>query len=647
LVAGQHGQQLQQARQLFFDRGEVPEGLVPPAILRSWQRCRHLGLSEKRFFDEIDRLGRTALKVERERNDLFLNHGRAVMGSVFAQLRDTGSMVLLADAGGLLLDTAGDADFAGRAGRVALSAGASWEEGRGGTNAIGTALAEESELQVLGAEHFFERNHFLASCASPIFGPDGRLLGLFSISGDYRGMERHTLGLTSLSAATVERRLFESIHARDLLVCFRRRSDAPSDFDEGVAAVTPDGQILSINRTGLEILGIRRVEAVNRHFTMVFESSLSAVIDSLRANPLACQEIVANGRRLEIRLRGQLPMLRSAGVDAGVPRRRRAPSPTLVTLDTLNTGDPRLQMAIERTRRLLNRDIPILIQGESGVGKELFAKAIHHSGSRRDAPFVALNCASIPETLIEAELFGYEGGAYTGARREGALGKIQEAHGGTLFLDEIGDMPLHLQTRLLRVLQERSVTPLGSAKAICVDISLVCATHRKLREEVARGAFREDLYYRLNGLTVTLPPLRERSDIPLIVAQLSQTESKGRAPVEFSAGALQAIQRYAWPGNIRQLTNVIRVAVALLDDGETLITEAHLPEELFEPLAHGATPLRADPWAPAPPEILGSLDEISREATRRTLEAAGGNISAAARMLGISRNTLYRKLGKG
>ncbi|HLO62913.1 MAG TPA: sigma 54-interacting transcriptional regulator, partial [Azonexus sp.] len=448
--------------------------------------------------------------------------------------------------------------------------------------------------------------------------------------------------LASLSAAMVERRLFESIHARDLLVCFRRCRDEPGHFDEGLAAVSGDGQILSINRAGLDILGIRRVDAVRRHFSIVFESNLSALIDRLRANPLACDELVVNGRRLEVRLRGQLPPFRLAGAESK-PAPRRPASAEPVTLDSLSTGDARLQAAIDRARRMLDRDIPLLIQGESGVGKELFAQAFHHGGSRRKAPFVALNCASIPETLIEAELFGYEGGAYTGARKEGAPGKIQQAHGGTLFLDEIGDMPLNLQTRLLRVLQERSLTPLGSLRAIQVDISLVCATHRNLRDEVARGTFREDLYYRLNGLTVTLPPLRERSDIRQIVAKLAAVESAGREPVTFSAGALQAIERYGWPGNCRQLSHAIRLAVALLDEGETLITEAHLPEELFEEMPRTAAEAS---WTPAPPECVYSLDEIGREVTRRTLEAAGGNISAAARLLGISRNTLYRKLGK-
>jgi transcriptional regulator with PAS, ATPase and Fis domain len=350
-----------------------------------------------------------------------------------------------------------------------------------------------------------------------------------------------------------------------------------------------------------------------------------------------------------------LPPLAVAGRVFDEPLPQRAPrraetaaAPTL-TLDTLNTGDPRLQAAIDRARRMLGRDIPILIQGESGAGKEMFAKGYHNSGPRRDQAFVALNCASIPETLIESELFGYQGGAFTGARKEGAPGKIQQAHGGTLFLDEIGDMPLNLQARLLRVLQERCVTSLGSTRSIQVDISLVCATHRKLREEVARGTFREDLYYRLNGMSVTLPALRERTDIRSMVAKLAAVEIAARGgPVKFSEGALQAIEGYSWPGNIRQLFNVIRVAIALLDDDETLITESHLPEELFEssPLAATSSAPAYDPWAAAPLEGANSMDAISRQAAMRALEAAGGNISSAARQLGISRNTLYRKLGR-
>jgi len=639
-MADLHGQQLQQARQLFFTRGERPEGLVDALIVRSWERCQRFGLSESQAIAGRESLDRLALKTEQERNRYLLLQGRPIMEHVYEQIRESGSMVILADANGLLLETVGDPDFVDRAGRIALSAGASWDENLRGTNAIGTALAEEAPTAVLGAEHFFENNAFLTCCASPIFGPDGRLIGVLDISGDYRSQQRHTLGLVRLSSLLVEKRLFECLHAGDILVCFHGRADYLGSPKEGLAAVSPDGQILAMNRAGLDILGIRQVDAVHRDFWLVFENSLATLIDRLRHKPQATGELSVNGKVLSLQLRGQLPPASMAGrvydepaAERGLRPAAAAPAPA-ITLDSLNTGDERLQAAIDRARRILGRDIPILIQGESGAGKELFAKGFHNSGPRQAGPFVALNCASIPENLIESELFGYAGGAFTGARKEGAPGKIQQAHGGTLFLDEIGDMPLNLQARLLRVLQERCVTPLGSTRAIQVDISLVCATHRRLREEVARGTFREDLYYRLNGLCVTLPALRERTDLRQLVGKLAAAEAGQSAPVQFSEGALLAIEKYAWPGNIRQLFNVIRVAIALLDDGTTLIDESHLPEELFE-----TTP-------PAPASASGSLEAIGRDAAWRTLESAGGNISAAARQLGISRNTLYRKLGK-
>jgi transcriptional regulator of acetoin/glycerol metabolism len=554
-----------------------------------------------------------------------------------------------------LLDTVGDPDFVDRADRVALTAGASWDENQRGTNAIGTALVEEAPVEILGAEHFLSHNGFLTCCACPIFGPDGRLVGVLDISGDYRSYQSHTLGLVRLSSKFVERRLFEAEHAHDILVCFHERADFIGSPTEGIAAVSPDGQLIAINQNALKFLGIRRVDAVRRDFAMVFENNLAHLIDQARRTPFAIQEIRIGKRSFALQIRGQLPAQAVSGYvyeappETISPRTIRTqpvvePLPEL-NLDTLNAGDPKLQLAIARARRIIGRDIPILIQGESGAGKEIFAKAFHNSGPRHSAQFVALNCAAIPENLIESELFGYQGGAFTGARKEGAPGKIQQAHGGTLFLDEIGDMPLNLQARLLRVLQERSVTPLGSTKSVQVDISLVCATHRKLRDEVARGTFREDLYYRLNGLCVTLPALRERADIRMLATALALEEARKNGRIEkiqFSGEAMQSMEAYAWPGNIRQLNNVIRVAIALMDDDENLITESHLPEELFEspiqPLVQ-KTAIGAVPGA-------GSMDEISRQAAQNALEAAGGNVSAAARLLGVSRNTLYRKLGR-
>ena len=664
LAADIHGQQLLEARQLFFDRGDLPAGLVEPVILRSWERCQRFGLTEHSEVLSAESLDRTALRAEQNRHRQLLTHGRPIMEHVYEQIRESGSMVILADSNGLLLDTVGDPDFVDRADRVSLTAGASWDENQCGTNAIGTALAEEAPTEILGAEHFLTNNGFLTCCASPIFGPDGRLVGVLDISGDYRSYQSHTLGLVRMSSKFVERRLFEAEHARDILICFHERADFIGSPTEGIAAVSTDGQIMAANQNALKLLGIRRVDAVRRDFSMVFENNLAKLIDQARRNPFSIGEIRVGGKNIYLQIRGQLPTPAVSGYVYEAPPETLIPRPgraqamveplAELNLDTLNAGDPKLQLAIARARRIIGRDIPILIQGESGAGKEIFAKAFHNSSPRHKAPFVALNCAAIPENLIESELFGYQGGAFTGAKKEGAPGKIQQAHGGTLFLDEIGDMPLNLQARLLRVLQERSVTPLGSCKSIQVDISLVCATHRRLREEVACGSFREDLYYRLNGLCVTLPALRERSDIQALSNTLAKQEAlkNGREDnIRFSTSAIQALEDYSWPGNIRQLNNVIRVAIALMDDGETLITEHHLPEELFE------TPLFEAPTQPqfsnSPTSLAkmesgntGSLEEIGRQAAQNALEAASGNVSAAARLLGVSRNTLYRKLGR-
>jgi transcriptional regulator with PAS, ATPase and Fis domain len=340
----------------------------------------------------------------------------------------------------------------------------------------------------------------------------------------------------------------------------------------------------------------------------------------------------------------------ASGAEGAVPGTRPAMERRL-TLERLDTGDRAMAEAIRRAARFEGKNIPLLILGESGVGKELFAKAFHGGGPQRDGVFVAVNCAAIPEHLIESELFGYVGGAFSGARREGYAGKLRQANGGTLFLDEIGDMPLGLQSRLLRVLQERAVTPLGSARTLPVDFSLVCATHCNLADAVRSGVFRQDLYYRINGLVVTLPPLRERSDIPFLVRIILELETEGQRPVAVAPEVLAFFQRYGWPGNLRQMHNSLRVAIALLDNDESVITADHLPEELFAMESDGDEQPRPPPAARsrAVPEAVAASDSL-RAIERRSIDAAlaeeGGNVSAAARRLGISRNTLYRKLGR-
>jgi sigma-54 dependent transcriptional regulator, acetoin dehydrogenase operon transcriptional activator AcoR len=316
------------------------------------------------------------------------------------------------------------------------------------------------------------------------------------------------------------------------------------------------------------------------------------------------------------------------------------------SLDMLNTGDPQLALAIQQVKQVLNRDIPILIQGETGVGKELFARAIHEASQRQDQAWVAVNCAAMPENLIEAELFGYEEGAYTGAKRKGNIGKIQQANGGTLFLDEIGDMPLSLQARLLRVLQERCVTPLGSSKSIPVDFALISATNQTLKNRVAEQAFRSDLYYRINGLSVHLPTLKQRTDLPKLIETILQIEHASGHGI--SAEVMALFAQHPWPGNVRQLHNVLRTAIALAD-GQT-ISKQHLTPDFLDEMS--LLPTKPTEQAQKQKQsshfhssnFQTSLKMQSDTVIRQAMQHHAGNISAVAKQLGVSRTTLYRKL---
>ncbi len=335
-----------------------------------------------------------------------------------------------------------------------------------------------------------------------------------------------------------------------------------------------------------------------------------------------------------------------------------APRSLALTLEELAGDDPQMLRNIRCAHRIADSNVSVLIQGATGSGKEAFAHAIHLASRRAARPFVAVNCAAIPETLIESELFGYKSGAFTGARREGLRGRIVQSSGGTLFLDEIGDMPLALQSRLLRVLEEREVLPLGSDGAVAVDLHVLAASHRNLREMIARGTFREDLYYRLNGITLELPALRERADKERLIQHALAAETGNGRPAAIERDALQRLLAYAWPGNIRELRNVIRTALAICDGG--VVRALDLPREIRDDqpphddradtmsgrfqVSVAAPGADADGGSGSPPAPHNRLQAAERAALMRAIEDLHGNMSRVAEELGVSRNTLYRKI---
>ena len=644
--------QLREARRQLMSRGSLPPDMLQPDLANSWLRSWDAGLQPSgRMLGAPHASGAQLARALDLRGEL-VAHARPVMEFVFEQTRGSDSMVILAGAEGLLLQALGDPQFANRAERVALRPGATWHEQYRGTNAVGTALTDGRAVVVHGDEHYLERNGFLTCAAAPIHDPGGSLLGALDVSSDHRGYHRHTLGLVRTAARMIEHRLFDTRYDlrrwAGLRLRFHAQPEGIGTVAEGLLAVSEDGFLTGANSTALDLLGLRWQDLARTRLDAVLAEPLAQLLEACHRSAGAIR-VVRTVCGQSIWLRGETGRTLSAGRSERLlapvtPLTSPPPLPS-DALAALDTGDALLRSVIARARKVMAKPIALLLLGESGVGKEVLARAVHDSGPRRQQAFVAVNCAALPENLIEAELFGYEGGAYTGARREGAPGRIREAQGGTLFLDEIGDMPLLLQARLLRVLQDRQVVPLGGGKAVAVDFSLMCATHRQLPDEMQAGRFREDLYYRLNGLTLQLPALRERSDFE----HLLRCELKALLPgreVGVSPELMLRLRRYRWPGNMRQLANALRTACALLDEDESVIGAEHLPDDLAQALQAGeaAEVAEVDEMTSTLDDEPGDLRSLSRQAIARTISACGGNLSEAARSLGISRNTLYRRM---
>ncbi len=631
---------------------------MPLIIETSHQRSVAYGLAPEGAAD-FSPIRADALSVLIEKNRLLHTHAVPAMETLYQQIVNTHNMVILTDANGVIVHSLGDDDFLEKANRVALQPGVAWSEASKGTNAIGTAIAEKAPALVHADQHFLSANHFLTCSAAPITDHLGNVVGVLDVSGDQRSFHKHTMALVRMSALMIENQLFAATFEDAITVHFHARPEFIGTLMEGIASFSPGGRFLSANRNGLFQLGLSYAALQSHTFSSLFGLPVSALYEHYRtASPGLLNLCMHSG----VRVYGRAQLRLSSGVfqqslgaaESTAPA--TAPSPSagsaaaghaasaarrLSGLRYLRTGDAQLELVIDKVSKVLGRDIPIMIMGETGTGKELLAQAIHNDSPRAMSPFVAVNCASIPETLIESELFGYEDGAFTGARKKGAIGRILQANGGTLFLDEIGDMPFSLQARLLRVLQERMVTPLGSGKSIPVNVEVICATNHNLRERMAKGLFREDLYYRLNGLVVKLPPLRERSDLDTVVKKILAAES-GNERHAISPELLRLFHQHKWPGNFRQLTNLLRTAIVMAGD-EHEICQRHMPDDFLDDIEVAQT--LGDSHGTAQMIATGAnLEEMEQSVILKSLEAHGGNVSATARALGVSRNTIYRKV---
>ncbi|MBP8885553.1 MAG: sigma-54-dependent Fis family transcriptional regulator [Pseudomonas sp.] len=589
-------------------------------IQESWSRCRDYGLTHQsapRFDPPAP--GDLSVLLE-SRQALVQTTHQEVLPYYGTILANSNCLIMLADEQGRLLQSWGDQRFIEPRQAAGFIAGASWLERYTGTNAIGTALSCGQAVHIQHDEHFLKANRFMTGSASPIFDEQRRMIAVLDVSSDSYLPPAHTLGMVKMMSQSVENRLILKLFADQYhLLSFNTSLDNLDSPWAGLVVFDEQGHVVSANRRADNLLGQPLTYGA---IEQLFDVPLQQLLNQPDGQPFSLR--TSSHFRFHARVRRPA---RPAPIQPRDFRPQATQStPQEPQLHTLSAGDARMDKAVRQAERLLEKDIPILVQGETGAGKEVFVKALHQASSRASQPFIAVNCAAIPAELVESELFGYEKGAFTGASQKGHIGLIRKAHKGTLFLDEIGDMPLRVQARLLRVLQERCVQPLGSSELHPVDVRLVSATNRPLRQDVDSGQFRADLYYRISGLNLELPPLRERSDKQALFQKLWEQHREPGQHAGISREVLELFQHHPWPGNLRQLSSVLRVALAMADDQP--IRAEHLPDDFFLDLPTDTT-LQAHPE----PDDLASQ-----------YQACGGNISYLARNLGLSRNTLYKRL---
>ncbi|GAB1080037.1 MAG: sigma-54-dependent Fis family transcriptional regulator [Shewanella algae] len=579
----------------------------------SWQRCQGAGLNPAAIPDEL-RLNTAALDERRQRHGRLLQAVEHSALPLFNQLMGrTQSRLILSDPQGFVLHHWGVSRYSQKLANIALDTGVNWMEQYKGTNAIAAALSERQCVSVIGEQHFIKSHRFMSCTASPLFSPDGELLGALDITSEQQIHTPKTAILVSSLAQQLELALLCRLPGAAVRLDLAPQKALLHSGWQGVLVLDLDGRVLGANPMARQLLKGINLGQIHQ--------ALSPQVLSRGSGRLQ-QGLVFRTQALE------LPQHTKPVVGANMNRENRESNAAF--------KEPRLEQAWQQARKVLARNIPLLILGETGVGKEQFVKQLHVQSPRHQQPFVAVNCAAIPAELVESELFGYQAGAFTGASRQGYVGKIRQAHQGSLFLDEIGEMPLAAQSRLLRVLQEREVVPIGSNQAHSVDIQVIAATHMDLPALVQQGAFRADLYYRLNGLQVTLPALRQRSDLRRLIHKLHQRYRV--RPQSLCPVLEQRLLQYHWPGNLRELDNLMQVACLMAEEFPELNWQT-LPESLQQTLGTAEEAMAG--LAPAPGNNLHSQMQTQ---IRDTWLACNGNVSEAARRLGISRNTLYRKL---
>jgi transcriptional regulator of acetoin/glycerol metabolism len=624
--------------------GLTPNREIRPEILRSWLECRELGLSPLVSNSPFVISGRE-LEELLEGNRLFIEISKPMMDMIEISVRDTGFIVTLTERGGCVLDVRGDKEILELAGQNYYMRGCLRSIEHAGTNAIGVCLVEGKPVQLTGAEHYNIHHHPWTCSSAPVRDASGAILGAITLSGRSIGRHKHTLALVTAAAETIEAQLREHDLTEEKLRLNSMLTLIFNSISDGVIAVDNNLIITHINKTAANMFDLDPESVVGRRLEETIQPEKSLLKAFRTKSYFANMEISFDcpvGNRSFMcsvhpihdtsgHLMGALMTLAEKRQMISIAKKIGG-NYAKFKFEDIKGKNTLLLRQIELARIAAKTNSRVLIIGESGTGKELFAQAIHNENNRRKEPFVAVSCAAIPRDLIESELFGYRGGAFTGARREGHVGKFELANKGTLFLDEVNGLPLDLQAKLLRALQQGEIMRLGDTQPIPIDVRVVAASNCDLMQEVESANFREDLYYRLNVVEIFVPPLRERiDDLELLIGHIMRRlcEEMAIKVPDVSDEVIEIVKKYNWPGNVRELENCVERAL-LLSQGRT-IQKIHIPERVSK---------RSDGIIPGATTLSAGM----REMIAATLDRCGGNVSMASRELNIARSTLYRKI---
>ena len=621
--------------------------IIPDDIQASWLRCKASGVDpQKASISTV--LADDRLLDLRNRHKELIKISRPFMRHLYKFVEGSGFIVVLFNQEGFILDIVGDEQVMDHVRTGKFIPGAYWGEESAGTNGVGTVLKTQRPIQVFGCQHYCRNFHRETASGAPIFNPTGEFIGGLTMTGRYYEVHPHTLGMTVAAAMAIENELRINKALIEAQVANSYQKTVISSIPEGIIAIDNDGRISLINENARQMFFHKRRQVEGENIRDVFSEKNSPFFGLIEKNKtvtdveirifaeqeagdylLTCNPIFSGdgdvmGKILifnEIK-RAKMMVTNMIGAKANL------------RFDDICGMNLKFQETIRRARMMSQSNSNVLLLGESGTGKDIFAQAIHNASKRRNGPYVAINCGAIARDLITSELFGYEEGAFTGSRRGGNPGKFELADGGTIFLDEIGETPLELQAVLLRVVEDKSIVRIGGSRIRPVDVRIIVATNRDLKDEVRKGNFREDLYYRANVFSINMVPLRERpDDIPLLVdCFVNKHQKLMEMKIDHVAEeVIDAFMKYSWPGNVRELQNVIE---RMMNFAHTsVLTYDLIPEEI----THFQPPV-ADTE-----EGFEAVRDIERQMIEKMIRMNYSR-NDIMKKLKISRSSLYRKL---